>query len=108
MAYVTENMIQYTVDEAPKLLVTPLSSLDVTWCGSTGIGIITEYNEEYPYSVLFGDIITHRFKTTEALRDWNNNYNSIMVAIPIGMAITQLEERSVWLRKEKQYANNNL
>jgi hypothetical protein len=98
MAYITENMIQYSGKELTK--ITDLTGMDLTHCGSTGIAIITDYYAEYIYSLLFGDVITHRFKTIEAMRKWNNNYNAIMIAIPIGMAITRLEER--W--KEKDHA----
>lgn len=90
MAYKTEDMIQYTVDEAVK--VTDLTNLKAKQCGSSGIYILIDHDPDYKYSLLFGDIITHRFKNMKAIREWNNNYNSFVIAIAIGMTLTLIEQ----------------
>lgn len=93
MAYIKNDMIQYSGEELTK--VSDTSEFKMYPCGTTGITIIVDHHPDYKYSLLFGNIITHRFKTLEAIRKWNNSYNSFMIAIPIGMAITRIEEGGI-------------
>ena len=89
MAYITNDMIQYSADELIFVKVSDASKLYP--CGGTGVSIVIDDHPDYRYSLLFGCVITHRFKTIEAMREWNSDYNHFMLAVPISMAITHIE-----------------
>ena len=90
MAYLTNDMIQYNADEL--IFVKVSEDTKLYPCGTTGVAIIIDDHPDYRYSLLFGSVITHRFKTIEAMREWNSDYNHFMLAVPISMAIIQIEK----------------
>lgn len=91
MAYITNDMIQYSADELI-IFINVSEDTKLYPCGETGVSIIIDDHPDYKYSILFGVVITHRFKTIEAMREWNSEYNHFMLAVPISMAITQIEK----------------
>lgn len=91
MAYITNDMIQYSADELI-IFINVSEDTKLYPCGETGVSIIIDDHPDYKYSILFGVVITHRFKTIEAMRKWNSDYNHFMLAVPISMAITQIEK----------------
>lgn len=91
MAYITNDMIQYSADELI-IFINVSEDTKLYPCGETGVSIIIDDHPDYRYSILFGVVITHRFKTIEAMREWNSEYNHFMLAVPISMAITQIEK----------------
>lgn len=93
MAYITNDMIQYSCEELTK--VSDTSKFKTYPCGTTGIAIIIDHHPDYRYSLLFGDVITHRFKTIEAMREWNSNYNNLRLAINISIVLTHIEEGGI-------------
>ena len=58
---------------------------------ASGVYILVDFSKEYKYSLLFGDVITHEFKTLEALENWNSDCNSFIVAINISIAISKIK-----------------
>lgn len=89
MNYIEKDMIQY--DRGGLKRVKDLSKIKHYQCGNFGVYILVDFSKEYKYSLLFGDVITHEFKTLEALENWNSDCNSFIVAINISIAISKIK-----------------
>ena len=90
---IIDGMIQYHRKNTPMVGVTKLLAKHKHYAvGSYGIYIIKDYDKNFPYSILFGNVITHSFESLDAMRKWNLECNSLMTYLQFDYTINLLEK----------------
>lgn len=98
--YHHKNMPRFSEEEVTKLLAEH-KHYEV---GSSGIYIVKDYDKKYPYSNLFGNVITHSFESLKAIEKWNVESNGMIIYMQFAFTIGRIEgiEKDESLRKEEK------
>ena len=92
--YHHKNMPRFTEEEVTKLL----AEHEHYEVGSSGIYIIKDYDKKFPYSNLFGNVITHSFESLDAMEKWNLECNTLMIYMQFAFTIDKINKE----RKEEK------
>ncbi len=84
--YHHKNMPRFTEEETAKLL----AEHEHYEVGSSGIYIIKDYDKKFPYSNLFGNVITHSFESLDAMKKWNLECNTLMIYMQFAFTIDKI------------------
>lgn len=88
--YIEKDMMQYSMEN---MAVVEDSSIYEHYEFNNGLYLILEPKEEFKFSVVFGKYITHRFKTYEALEQWNLEKNHFSISIALEALLEKLKEK---------------